>query len=104
MMEVMGILIVDAKKPAIPTSAKAAGWMLIDSGSTWSKKSPTAAPKAPPHTNAGAKSPPDPPDPTVKEVASALTKKNVRNPTIAIGAKFSNSCPNPHLRLASMIE
>ena len=66
----------------MPTSANAAGWMPMDAGSTRAKKSPTAAPSVPPQTSAGAKTPPEPPEPTVSDVAIAFMKKNPTNPAI----------------------
>ena len=76
----IGILLQLARKPAMPTRAKAAGWMPID-GHIRSKTMPTEAPSAPPQAIAGAKTPPDPPEPTVNEVAIAFRKKRTSAPS-----------------------
>lgn len=78
----------DARNPAMPTSAKADGCILNHAGSVRAKKSPTAAPSAPPQANAGANNPPEPPLPTVSEVATAFIRKKQRNHVMADDASI----------------
>lgn len=59
------------KKPAIPSMAMAWGDTII-SGMRLLKNIPTAPPKHPPITTEGPKTPPDPPEPMLKEVVRIL--------------------------------
>ena len=101
---VIGMRIALARKPAMPTSANAAGWMPNDAGRTRAKKSPTAAPSVPPHTSAGANTPPDPPEPTVNAVAMAFMKKKQTNPAMVNGPKSTKSSLSPAVKLSCMTE
>ena len=78
---VSGILTELARKPAMPTRAKAEGCTPHDAGRTRAKKRPVVAPSVAPQTRAGAKMPPEPPEPTVNEVDMTFRKNIARNTT-----------------------
>ena len=83
-MDVIGTRMALARKPAMPTSANSAGSMPVQDGSTSWYQSPVASPSAQPHTSAGANTPPEPPEPTVNDVARTLMKKNAMQQTGAM--------------------
>ena len=62
--------------------------------------SPKAAPKEPPQTSAGAKTPAEPPEPTVKAVAAVFIKKKQMKPAMVSGPKSSNNSLAPAVKLA----
>ena len=79
-----GACVAPATTAAMPTSAYAAGEP--PSGSrpiVWSA-TPKAAPVAAPRNSDGAKTPPEPPEPSVRQVARALQASRTRSMTTVV--------------------
>ena len=99
----------EARNPAMPTRANAAGLIANDAGRIARNTTPVASPSEQPQTRAGAKTPADPPEPTVNDVASALKKNTERysatvprtpSPPGDDGSKLSASAITPKNRFS----
>ncbi len=75
-MAVIGACVAPATKAPIPTSAKAPGEDM-EFGKMLLKKVPITFPVIAPKNREGAKIPPDPPDPRVKEVLRIFAKMRI---------------------------
>jgi len=93
MREAMGTLATPAKNPPIPTSTHAAVGGANCGATRWVRSANTA-PVTPPMTSDGAKTPPEPPDEIVSEVARIFAGTS-RSRTFKGSCSSSVSCSHP---------